>query len=139
VPAELLAQQELVEPSWLDLLLKEMWPVFVEERKRAITSAELVKRLTRNPLSPWHDYGRGHSVTQRIAALLRMKLRIHPELVGKARLRGYSAKTFFAKEIFERFLGFDPPDPLILSPPQREPKEKTKAKIKRAKRRKRTK
>jgi hypothetical protein len=137
--AERLSQQELTEPSWLDLLLEELHVVFVEERKPAVTSAELIKRLTRNPLSVWRDYGRGHLVTQReIAALLRSKLHIHPGLVGQARLGGYFAKDFFEKEIFERFLGCDPPDSLILSPPQTTVKTK-KPTRKRAKPRKRTK
>jgi hypothetical protein len=106
--AERLSQDELVEPSWLDLLLQELWIVFVEDRRKDVTSKQLVARLTAET-SPWRDYGRGHPVTQREVAASLRKLRIRPCLVGKARV----GADFFEKEIFQHFLGRDP---LILSP-----------------------
>ncbi len=102
------------EPSWLERLLQELWKVFVVERRRYITSEELVnKRLTADPTSEWCDYN-GHHITQReVAALLRKLIR--PTLVGPQRLGGYFCGDFLDKEIFERFLGRDP---LILSEPK---------------------
>lgn len=120
--AERLSQDELVEPSWLELLLRELWNVFVKERRTNITSEQLVARLTADPISPWCEYGRGygHKVTQReIAALLR-KVRVRPRLVGENRVGGYHRKDVLEKEIFEHFLRRDP---LILSP---EPSTKKK-------------
>jgi hypothetical protein len=115
------------EPSWLELLLQELWNVFVTERRKDISSEQLVTRLNRDPTSVWREYTgargnrMGHKVTQReVAALLKMLVR--PVLVDKARKGGYRAKDFFEKEIFQHFLHRDP---LILSP-DTETKKKTK-------------
>ena len=100
--AERLSQDELVEPSWLELLLRELWNVFVKERRTNITSEQLVARLTADPISPWCEYGRGygHKVTQReIAALLR-KVRVRPRLVGENRVGGYHRKRRSRKRRF---------------------------------------
>ena len=111
--AERLSRDELVEPSWLNLLLQELWIVFVKEGRKDIASKLLVERLTADATSPWRDYGRGHSVTQREVAVLLRKLHVRPDLVsGDDRLSGYHAAYFFEKEIFQHFLGRDP---LILS------------------------
>jgi hypothetical protein len=102
------------EPSWLELLLQELWTVFVKERRKDILSKQLLVRLTSDPISQWCEYGHGHGhkVTEReIAAILR-RVHIHPDLVGKSRLRGYRADPFFEKEVFQHFLSRDP---LILS------------------------
>jgi putative DNA primase/helicase len=52
--------REKREPSWLDLLLEELWTVFVVKNQPHIRSAALVKRLTADPTSEWREYGRGH-------------------------------------------------------------------------------
>jgi hypothetical protein len=131
--AERLSEEGIVEPSWLERLAEEFWLIFVEERRDRITSEDLIKQMTADPLSIWHDY-RGHTITQReVAALLRKHLHIHPRLVGKKRLGGYYRDDFFQKQIFERILGRDP---LILSPkPATKPTKQT-AKPKGAKSRK---
>jgi Protein of unknown function (DUF3631) len=108
-----LAQDEAVEPSWLERLLQELWVIFVDEKCKDIQSAALVKRLTADPTSVWCEYGRGHRVTQREVAALLRKLHIRPGQVGEDRLGGYHAADFFKNEIFQRFLHRDP---LILSP-----------------------
>jgi putative DNA primase/helicase len=113
--AERLSQDELVEPSWLEHLLLELWVVFVEprdkeKRRDKIASAALVKRLTADLTSVWCDYGRGHRVTQREVAALLRKLHIHPRgiAIGKKRVKGYFAEDFFEKQVFERILSRDP-------------------------------
>jgi hypothetical protein len=129
--AERLSEEGIVEPSWIERLVQELWTVFVEERHNRIPSKELIKQLTADELSIWHEYGRGHSITQReVAALLRRKLHIHPRgiAIGKRRVKGYYATDFFQKQVFERILGRDP---LLRS------LSKTMAKPKRAKARKR--
>jgi putative DNA primase/helicase len=114
--AERLSEDGIVEPSWLERLAEEFWVIFVEERRDRISSEELVKRkMTADPTSIWHDYGRGHAITQREVAALLRKLRIHPRgiAIGKRRVKGYYADDFFKKQIFERILSRDP---LIRSP-----------------------
>jgi putative DNA primase/helicase len=109
--AERLSEDGIVEPSWIERLVEEFWAVFVEKQRDRIPSEDLIKLLTADPLSIWHDYGRGHSITQReVAALLRKKLHIHPRCIaiGKRRVKGYYANDFFQKQIFERILGRDP-------------------------------
>jgi uncharacterized protein DUF3631 len=108
-----LLRVEKREPSWLELLLEELWAVFVIEARKDIKSAALVKRLTADPTSEWRAYARGHPVTQREVAVLFRKLHVRPCLVGKDRASGYRAADFFEKEIFQHFLSRDP---LILSP-----------------------
>ena len=105
--------REKREPSWLELLLQELWAVFVSKGGKGIESAALVKRLTADPTSVWCEYGRGHSVTQREVAALLRKVHIRPHQIGKSRKSGYHRQDFLEKEIFEHFLGRDP---LILSP-----------------------
>ena len=105
--------REKRDPSWLELLLQELWIVFIKEGRKDVASEQLTERLTADPTSPWCDYGRGHAVTQREVAALLRKLHIRPVLVGKGRLGGYRAADFFEKEIFQHFLHRDP---LILSP-----------------------
>jgi hypothetical protein len=107
--------RERRDPSWLELLLQELWSVFVIEASNDILSAALVKRLTADPTSEWCDYGRGHRVTEREVAALLRKLHIRPYPIGKQRMRGYHRQDFFEKQIFEHFLGRDP---LIRSPEQ---------------------
>ncbi len=109
--AERLSEEGVVEPTWLERLVDEFWIVFVEKRRKHIPSEELIKQMTADELSIWHEYGRGHTVTQReVAALLRKKLHIHPRgiAVGKRRVKGYYADDFFQKQIFERILSRDP-------------------------------
>jgi hypothetical protein len=102
------------KPDWLELLLQELWTVFVTERRNEITSDQLVKRLSADPTSEWREYGRsGHRVTQREVAVLLRKLHIHTAQVGKARVSGYRASKFIETEIFQHFLHRDP---LIPSP-----------------------
>jgi len=119
--AERLSEEGIVEPSWLERLTEEFWTVFVEKRRDRIPSEDLVKQMTVDNLSIWHDYGRGHSVTQREVAALLRKLQIYPRgiAVGKRRVKGYYADDFFQKQIFERILGRDP---LLRSEPPVKPK-----------------
>ena len=117
------------EPSWLELLLKEVWAVFVIEASKDIKSAALVKRLTNDPTSEWHEYGsRAHRVTEREVAALLRRLHVRPHPIGKQRIRGYHRQDFLEKEIFQHFLGLDP---LIRSPQQKKgssPKKKRRRK-----------
>jgi putative DNA primase/helicase len=109
--AERLSEEGIVEPSWLEHLVEEFWTVFVEEQRDRIPSEAQIKRMTADPLSIWHDYGRGHTINQReLAFLLRKKLQIYPRgiAIGKRRVKGYYADDFFKKQIFERILGRDP-------------------------------
>src|SRR5262249_40409920 len=76
--AERLSEEGVVEPSWLERLVEELWVVFVEKGHERIPSEDLVKQMTADDLSIWNDYGRGHSVTQREVAALLRKLHIHP-------------------------------------------------------------
>jgi hypothetical protein len=105
--------REKREPGWLELLLQELWAVFVTKGGKGIESAALVERLTADPTSVWCEYGRGHSVTQREVAALLRKVHIHPHQIGKSRKSGYHRQDFLEKEVFQHFLGRDP---LILSP-----------------------
>lgn len=116
--------REKREPSWLDLLLRELWAVFVDGKRKDITSQHLIARLTADPTSEWCEYGRGHNVTQReLAALLRgLHIRPHPTL-GKTRVRGYHRADFLEKQIFEHFLGRDP---LFRSGPPDTPPKKSR-------------
>ena len=84
--------------------------LFVEKGRDRIPSEDLVKQMTADDLSIWHEYGRGHSVTQREVATLLRKLQIYPRgiAVGKRRVKGYYADDFFQKQIFERILSRDP-------------------------------
>jgi hypothetical protein len=134
--AERLSLDELVEPSWLERLVQELWVIFVEPRDKKkkrdrIPSAELVKRLTEDPTSVWCDYGRGYKVTQREVAALLGKLHIYPRgiAIGKQRVKGYYAEDFFKKQIFERILGRDPL-------PRSQPKTTVKPKPAKARKRK---
>jgi hypothetical protein len=111
--AERLSQAGIVEPSWLERLASEFWILFVEPQDKAaplerIPSADLVKRLTDDPVSVWCDYGRGRPVTQREVAALLRKLHVHPRSIGKRRVKGYYAHDLFQKQVFERILGRDP-------------------------------
>ena len=131
--AERLSQEELVEPSWLDRMLAELWGVFVEERRANILSKQLVARLAADPTSAWSEYGRGHGhqITEReIAALLRKTVRIRPRPIGKPRTRGYHRADFLEKEIFQHFLGRDP---LIRSPAMQPKKKKSRRRRKASK------
>jgi hypothetical protein len=111
--AERLSEAGIVEPSWLERLVSEFWILFVEPPDKAaplerVPSADLVKRLTDDPVSVWCDYGRGHPVTQREVAALLRKLHVHPRPIGKRRVKGYYAHDLFQKQVFERILGRDP-------------------------------
>jgi hypothetical protein len=105
--------RERREPGWLDLLLRDLWDVFVEKARMNITSKQLLARLTADPTSVWHEYNRERRVTERQVAALIRKLHIRPRLVGKKRVRGYHRQDFLDRQVFEHFLGRDP---LILSP-----------------------
>jgi putative DNA primase/helicase len=102
--AERLADAELTEPSWLKRLLEEFCVIFVKEDRDWITSSELIKQLTNDPISPWNNY-RGGRVTQWQIPVLLKPLGIKPVLVGPRRVGGYRRKEFLEKEIFARFLG----------------------------------
>ena len=105
--------REQREPGWLDLLLRDLWDVFVEKARVNITSKQLLARLTADPTSVWHEYSRDRRVTERQVAGLIRKLHIRPRLVGKKRVSGYHRQDFLDRQVFEHFLGRDP---LILSP-----------------------
>jgi hypothetical protein len=105
--------REQREPGWLDLLLRELWDVFVEKARVNITSKQLLARLTADPTSVWHEYLRERRVTERQVAGLIRKLHIRPRLVGKKRVSGYHRQDFLDRQVFEHFLSRDP---LILSP-----------------------
>ena len=60
------------EPAWLDLLLRELWDVFIEKGNANITSKQLLARLASDPTSVWYEFNRDRRVTERqIAVLLR--------------------------------------------------------------------
>jgi hypothetical protein len=122
--------REEKEPSWLELLLRELWMVFVEEQRKDITSKQLVTRLTADPTSEWCDYGRGHRVTEREVAALLRKLHIRPHPIGRQRVRGYHRQDFLDNEVFEHFLQRDP---LIRSPDTR-PKKSIQSRSKKVNR-----
>jgi Protein of unknown function (DUF3631) len=127
--------REKREPSWLELLLREMWGIFIEGKRKDITSSQLVTRLTADPTSVWCEYGRGHNVTQREVAALLRKVHIRPRLVGKNRVGGYHRADFLEKQIFQHFLRRDP---LILSPkPDTKKKSRSRCKKKKSSRRSR--
>ena len=86
--------RETRTPSWLDLLLEELWVLFVIEARKDIRSAALVKRLTADPTSEWCEYGRGHRVTEREVAALLRKLHIRSASSGFAAI---SARIFLKK------------------------------------------
>jgi putative DNA primase/helicase len=128
--------REKREPSWLELLLQELWMVFVTESGKNIKSATLVKRLTADPTSEWCEYshggGHGHRVTEREVAWLLRKLHIRPHPIGKTRVRGYHLADFLEKEVFQHFLGRDP----LIRSPKAQPKKRTPKKTKKSRRRK---
>lgn len=103
--------------------------MFVIEASKDIKSSALVKRLTNDPTSEWHEYGsRAHRVTEREVAALLRRLHVRPHPIGKQRIRGYHRQDFLEKEIFQHFLGLDP---LIRSPQQKKgssPKKKRRRK-----------
>jgi Protein of unknown function (DUF3631) len=105
--------REQREPGWLDLLLRDLWDVFVEKARVNITSKQLLARLTADPTSVWCEYSHERRVTERQIAALVRKLHIHPRQIGKRRVSGYHRQDFLEKQVFEHFLGRDP---LILSP-----------------------
>jgi putative DNA primase/helicase len=127
--------REKVEPSWLDLLLRELLTVF--EGAESIKSAALVKRLTADPTSEWCEYARGaqplgehargHRVTEREVAFLLRKVHVRPRSlpIGKQRVRGYRRQDFLEKEVFQHFLGCDP---LIRSPDTQPKSQKSRRK-----------
>jgi hypothetical protein len=106
--------REKREPSWLELVLQELWVVFIEGECTNIPSKQLLTRLTSDPTSEWCEYGssRGHKVTEREVAALLRKVHIRPhsigKRVGKSRVRGYHRQDFLENQIFEHFLGRDP-------------------------------
>jgi hypothetical protein len=105
--------REQREPSWLDLLLRELWDVFIEKASANITSKQLLGRLTADATSMWCEYSRDRKVTERQVATLLRKLKVRPRPVGKRRISGYHRQDFLDRQIFEHFLHRDP---LILSP-----------------------
>jgi hypothetical protein len=145
--AERLARDEVVEPSWLDRLLRELWDVFVEKGRANIRSERLVSRLTADPESMWCEYGRekgrGHRVTVREVAALLRKLHIRPRPIGKTRIRGYHRADFLEKEIFDRFLARHPlirsPQPNKISAPKKKNRHRKKASAPKKKSRRRKK
>jgi Protein of unknown function (DUF3631) len=113
--------REKREPSWLELLLQELWTAFIKEGSKVVLSKQLLTRLTADPTSPWCEYSHGRKVTERQVAALLRNLHIHPRQVGKSRLSGYHRQDFLEKEIFEHFLHRDP---LILSPDKKKGSQK---------------
>ena len=102
--------REKHEPGWLELLLQELWSIFVKEGRKDVTSKQLLAQLTADPTSEWYEYGgpRGHRVTEREVAAILRKLHVRPHPIGEKRLRGYHRQDFLEKEIFQHFLGLDP-------------------------------
>jgi hypothetical protein len=99
--AERLSEEGIVEPSWLERLTEECWTVFVEKRRDRIPSEDLVKQMTADDLSIWHDYGRGHSITQREVAALLRKLQIYPRGIAAANAGSrVTTPTTFSKSRF---------------------------------------
>jgi Protein of unknown function (DUF3631) len=97
------------EPSWLERLLQELWMVFFEEKRKAFTSEELVKRLTIDPTSEWCNYqDRGRRVNQWDVGHLLKRVDIFSRQVGVRRVGGYHLKDFLENKIFERWLGRQP-------------------------------
>jgi hypothetical protein len=103
--AEQMAAAELAEPSWLTLLLQAFKSVFVDEGRKWITGAELIKMLTDDPMSPWNSYRSGGRVTQWQIPVLLKPLQIRTIPVTKRRIAAYRCDEFFEKQIFARFLG----------------------------------
>jgi hypothetical protein len=106
------------EPSWLQRLLGVFWIVFVEEKRKDISSAEVVKRLTEDPTSEWHAYRGRQAPNQWDIAVILRPVHIRPGQVGPKhkRVSGYHAKDLFEGKVFERWLRRMPPQLLISSP-----------------------
>ena len=82
-------------------MTEEFWTVFVEKRRDRIPSKDLVKQMTADDLSIWHDYGRGHSITQREVAALLRKLQIYPRGIAAANAGSrVTTPTTFSKSRF---------------------------------------
>jgi hypothetical protein len=87
---------------------------FFEEKRTAIISEELPKRLTTDPTSEWCNYlGKGRRPNQWDIGHLLKRVGIYSRQVGKRRVGGYHLKDFLENRIFERWLGRQP---LNLSP-----------------------
>jgi Protein of unknown function (DUF3631) len=128
-----LLTRTMEKPSWRKLLLAEFQDAFGKKGKE-IGSEAFLERITESPLSIWHDYGRGTTITQRQVAHLLKDLEIFPDLVGGKRLSGYRAKDF--ADAFARYLPgrIASGDPLILSDRKSKPKKSKPKKSKPKKR-----
>jgi hypothetical protein len=127
--------RKMEKPSWRKLLLMEFQDAFGKGKE--IGSEDFLKRITASPLSIWHDYGRGSTITQRQIAHLLKDLDIFPDLITSNRISGYRAKDF--ADAFERYLPgrIASGDPLILSARKSKLKSKLKSKPKSKRRKKR--
>ena len=106
--------REKREPSWLELLLQELWAVFVENEAQ-----EHHQRAAGRAADGRPDLGvvrvrrrRGHRVTEREVAALLRKLHIRPRPVGKTADSRLSPPGLSRKRDFPAFPGSRSAHPL---------------------------
>lgn len=115
------------QPSDGVRLLTALKEMFASRNSNAITSADIVAELCRDPTGIWVEYHRGGPITQWGVARLLDAYDIHPVSLHPTRRKDFSRQGYKLEQFEDAFMRYLPADPIIQSPPTRPTPKKTKA------------